>query len=238
MIEKFKLHPIETPIFVAVILLLCIGTYSRNRVWNDEINLWTDCLGKSPHKSRPYVNLGFAYIDAGVYDKALEMLQKAIQIDTKDAMAYYNLSIALQKTGDLDKAIAMGRKSLEIDPKLHMAHYTLAGIYLEKGEYEEAAEAFKRFLSVFPYFPNVHHLLGVVYASQKQFDKAIAEFEFEIRINPSHAFAHLNLGQIYWYEFQNRQRALYHLKAALVLDPFFPKRTEIRRLVRLLEGSP
>jgi tetratricopeptide (TPR) repeat protein len=231
--ERTKFQWIEVAIFAGVIFIL-----SRNKLWNDEINLWADCVSKSPHKSRPYVNLGFAYINAGVYDKSLEVAQKAIRIDPKNAGAYYNLSIALQKMGDLNKAIAMGKKSLEIDPKLHMAHYTLAGIYFEKGEYEEAAEAFKRFLGVFPYFPNAHHLLAVVYASQKQFDKAIGEFELEIRINPSHALAHLNSGQIYWYEFQNRQKAIYHLKAALMLDPLLPRRGEIGRLVRLLEGLP
>jgi len=235
---KAKFHLIEIAIFAGVIFILSAGTFSRNKLWNDEINLWADCVSKSAHKSRPYVSLGFAYISAGVYDKALEVTQKAIQIDPKNAGAYYDLSIVLQKMGDLNKAIAMGKKSLEIDPKFHMAHYALAGIYFEKGEYEEAAEAFKRFLRVFPYFPNVHHLLAVVYASQKQFDKAIGEFEFEIRIDPSHALAHLNLGQIYWYEFQNRQKAIYHLKTALMLDPLLPHRAEIRRLVSLLEGLP
>jgi tetratricopeptide (TPR) repeat protein len=138
--------------------------------------------------------------------------------------------------GDPNKAIAMGRKSLEIDPDLHIAHLTLGGIYFENGQYEEAAEAYKKFLKVFPYFPETHNRLGIVYAAQKQFDKAIAEFEWEIRINPYHALAHLNLGKIYWYEFQNRQKAIYHLKTALMLDPLLPNRAEIRRLVRLLEG--
>ena len=235
---KTKFHPIEIAIFAGVIFLLSVGAYSRNKLWNDEIGLWADCVRKSPHKSRSYVNLGFAYMNAGIFDKALEAAQKGIEIDPKNAMAYYCCSVALQKVGDLNKAIVMGRKSLEIDPELYMVHYTLAGFYFEKGEYEEAAEAFRRFLKVYPYFPNVHHLLAVVYASQKQFDKARGEFEFEIRINPSHALAHLDLGQIYWYEFQNRQKAITHLKTALMLDPLLPHRAEIRRLVSLLEGLP
>jgi tetratricopeptide (TPR) repeat protein len=140
--------------------------------------------------------------------------------------------------GDLDKALAMGKKSLEINPELHMAHFFLGSIYFETGRFEEAAETYKTFLKTFPYFPDVHHFLGIIYAGQKQFDKSIAEFEWEIRINPYHSLAHLNLGQIYWYEFQNRQKAIYHLKIALVLDPLLPKRGEIRKLVQLLEGLP
>jgi tetratricopeptide (TPR) repeat protein len=132
----------------------------------------------------------------------------------------------------------MEKKSLEMNPTLYLAYYSLGGVYFENGQYEEAAEAYKKFLKVFPYFPEAHNLLAIAYAAQKQFDKAITEFEWEIRINPYDTLAHLNLGQIYWYEFQNKQKAIYHLKTALMLDPLIPHRAEIRRLVRLLEGLP
>ena len=140
--------------------------------------------------------------------------------------------------GDLNKAIAMEKKALELDPTLDMAYYALGGIYFEKGQYEESEKAFRKFLQIYPYFPEVHNLLAIVYATQKKFDKAVTELEWEVRINPYHTLAHLNLGQVYWYEFQNRQKAITHLKIALMLDPLLPTRTEIRKLVRLLEGLP
>jgi superkiller protein 3 len=237
-IIKPKSHLIEGFFFGLVILLLTTGAHWRNGFWKNQVDLWKDCVKKSAHKARPYDNLGFAYIESGQYDKAFEATQKAIDLDPKFAGAYYNLGIIFQKMGDLNKAIAMGKKSLEIDPKLHMAHFFLGSIYFENGRYEEAAETYRRFLKSFPYFPEVHHILGIIYAGQKQFDKAIAEFEWEIRINPYHTLAHLNVGQIYWYEFQNRQKAIYHLKIALMLDPLLPTRAEIRKLVQLLEGLP
>jgi tetratricopeptide (TPR) repeat protein len=236
LIGKIKPHLIEIGIFLIVTLLLSIGTHSRNRLWNDEIGLWIDCVKKSPNKARPYINLGLAYFNAGAYDKSQEMAQKAIQIDPKSAYAYYNLSLTFQKMGDLNKAIAMGKKSLEIDPTLYMASYSLGGFYFENGQYEESTAAYQKFLRVFPYFPETHNLLAVAYAAQKKFDKAIAEFEWELRVNPYHTLAHLNLGQIYWYEFQNREKAIYHLRAALMLDPLLPNRRAIQRLVRSLEG--
>jgi tetratricopeptide (TPR) repeat protein len=233
---KIKPHLIEIGIFLIVTLLLSIGSHSRNKLWNDEIGLWIDCVKKSPNKARPYTNLGLAYFNAGAYDKSKEMAQKAIQIDPKSAYAYYSLVLTFQKLGNLNEAIAMGKKSLDVDPDLNIVHYSLGVIYFENGQYEEAAEAFNKFLKVFPYFPEVHHLLAIAYAAQKKFDKAIAEFEWELRVNPYHTLAHLNLGQIYWYEFQNREKAIYHLRAALMLDPLLPNRGAIQRLVRSLEG--
>jgi len=128
------------------------------------------------------------------------------------------------------------KKSLEIDPTLTMALYSLGAIYLENKQYVEASETLGLFLKVYPYFPDAHNVLAITYAAQKQFPKAIEEFEWELRVNPYNTLTHLNLGQIYWYEFQNKQKAVYHLKVALMLDPFLPNRAEIRKLLRSLEG--
>lgn len=228
-------HPIEVIILSAVILILSSGTYIRNALWKDEIGLWTDCAKKSPGKARPYANLGFAYFESGQYDKALEITEKAIHLDPKFAHAYHNLGLTHQKMGDLKKAARMVRKSIDLDSTLYIAHYSLGSILFEDGQYEEASEVYRHFLKKFPYFPNVHHLLGIFYAAQKKFDKAVEEFEWELKIDPYHTLAHLNLGQIYWYEFQNKGKALYHLKTALALDPFLPSRGGIQNLVRQLE---
>ncbi len=237
MIGRIKAHLAEILIFAVVVSMLSIDTYSRNRLWQDDVRLWEDCAKKSPHKARPYVNLAFAYLGGEAYHKALDMCYQALRLDPKEAFAYYNLSIIYEKIGELDKAVAMGKKALELDPTLSLAIYALATIYFERGDYEESAECFNKFLKIYPNFPNVHHLLGVVYVAQKKFDKAVEEFEREVRIDPRHAFAHKNLGQIYWFEFHDRQKAIYHLKIALFLDPFLPERGKMRRLVQQLEES-
>ena len=233
-----KPHLLEIVIFGAIILLLSAGTLSRNNIWNDEIGLCVDCVKKSPRKARPYIQLGFAYFNAGAYDRSLEAAQRAIQLDPKHGEAYYILGLTYKQMGDAQKAIEMEKKVLEVDRSFSLAYYSLGQIYFETGQYEESEKAFQKFLSIFPYIPEVHNLLAVVYMAQKKFDKAVRELEWEIRISPSYALAHLNFGQIYWYEFQNKQKALYHLKTALMLDPLLPNRGEIRRLVRLLEGLP
>ncbi|MCX8012298.1 MAG: tetratricopeptide repeat protein [Desulfobacterota bacterium] len=228
----------DITIFVLIIFLLMSGTHSRNKIWNDGKELWSDCVKKSPQKARAYINLGVTYYELGELDKAIEWLDKGIKIDPNSSYAYYNLSLVHQKLGNLKKAIEMAQKSLELDPTFYMVYYTLGGIYFESSQFEKAVENYKKFLKNYPYFPEVHNLMGVAYASLKIFDKAIEEFEWELKINPYHTMAHLNLGQIYWYEFQNKDKALKHLKVALALDPFLPNRREIQKLVHQLERLP
>jgi tetratricopeptide (TPR) repeat protein len=236
-VGKVKPHLIEIIFWFVLIGILSLATYSRNQLWKSEVDLMLDCVKKSPQKARPNMNVGYAYIKLGIYDEALEFTQKAIHLDPNYAKAYYNLSILYQKMGDFNQALDMGKKSLEIDPSLHMAYYSLGGIYLESGQYDKSIEAYRKFLEAYPAFPNVHHLLGVAYVAQKQFGKALEAFESELKVNPYHALAHVNLGQIYWYEFQNRSKAIYHLRMALMLEQVFPRRREIIGLVRLLEGG-
>ncbi|MCX8012168.1 MAG: tetratricopeptide repeat protein [Desulfobacterota bacterium] len=129
---------IEVMTFSIIIFLLVIGTYLRNEIWNSEIELWEDCIKKSIYKSRPYVNLGFAYYEIGNYEKAFEITQKAIALNPKNAEAHHNLGIIMQKMGDLTKAAEKVIESLRIDPELHMALYSLGSIYLEGGHLEES----------------------------------------------------------------------------------------------------
>ena len=235
--KPLRRNLLEILIMTLIIGLLAIGAYSRNRVWNDEVRLWMDCIQKSPNKGRPYVNLGLAYLNSGDYGKAFEITQKSIQIDPKSPIAYHNLSLVYEKWENLEQAARMAQRALELDPKHYLAYYTLGGIYFKSQQYEKAEEAYKRFIQSFPYFPEAHNLLAAVYASQRRFDRVIEALDGELRVNPLHSLANLNLGQIYWHEFRNREKALYHLKIALAVDPFLPDRGKIRRLVQEIESS-
>ena len=237
MITRPRAHLLEIIVFSIVILLLAGGSYGRNRLWNDDIELLLDNVEKSPRKARVHGNLAFAYFTAGIYDKALRAAQKAIELDATYAHAYHTQSLVYERWGEKEKAIALAKKSFELDPEFHIAHYTLGRIYFEDHQFEKAAEAFEHVVRVYPNLPEVHHFLGLIYANQRRFDRAVSEFEWDIRISPDHALAHLNVGQIYWHEFKNREKAIGHLKAALAVDPFLPNREEIQSLVRRLEGA-
>jgi hypothetical protein len=68
--ERPKPHVLEIIIYGLLILLLMIGTYWRNRVWNSELELWADCVKKSPNKDRPHNNLGSFFLEQSKYGEA------------------------------------------------------------------------------------------------------------------------------------------------------------------------
>ena len=68
-------------IFIFLILAsLLIGTRERNKVWKDEVSLWSDAKLKAPFVSRPYNNLGEAYDKLGNYNMAIAEFEAALRL--------------------------------------------------------------------------------------------------------------------------------------------------------------
>ena len=106
-----------------IILLLIIGsnswlTFERNKIWKDDLSLWSDNVSKAPNLARPLTNRGVAYSELGFWDETISDCSRAIKINPNYEPAYCNRSLAYAKLGQFDKAIADYNKVLEIDPDL------------------------------------------------------------------------------------------------------------------------
>jgi tetratricopeptide (TPR) repeat protein len=76
---------------IGLILVLCLCTYQRNLVYQDEISLWSDTIQKSPNKARAHNNLGHAYAMQGNWEMATEKFRMAARLDPDYALAQKNL---------------------------------------------------------------------------------------------------------------------------------------------------
>jgi len=99
MIKRLKPHIGEIVVYSVVILLLTTGSYWRNKIWNSNIDLWVDCVKKSPNKTRPLNNLGVFLSNQGKYQEAILHLNEALRINPNLAKARNNLGIALAHRG-------------------------------------------------------------------------------------------------------------------------------------------
>ena len=98
----------------AMVLLYTSWTYERNRVWKDEVSLWSDAASKSPDNPRPFANLGNAYVSIGLYDKAIAEVKEAINIYPYFAKAHNILAVAYINKGMYDEAIVESRLALAL----------------------------------------------------------------------------------------------------------------------------
>jgi hypothetical protein len=119
--------------------VLAFATFERNKVWADEMTLWTDVAQKSPGKGRPRMNLALALSRCNEPDRAIAEYRAAIQADPELAEAHNNLGVLYFKKGMVDRAIVHFLRAIDITPNYPEAHNNLGIAYGRKGLRELAA---------------------------------------------------------------------------------------------------
>jgi tetratricopeptide (TPR) repeat protein len=203
------------------IITLTAATYERNKIWRDEITLWEDVISKNPLEERAFRNLGIAYRQRGMFDKAIELQKKAIELDPDNAEAHNNLGFAYYSKGLLGKAIEHYRKALKLIPQGYKIHNNLAIAYEESGNIDKAIEHYSFAVKLNPDFALGHYNLGHLFLVKKSFLKAIEHFQAAIRIDPGYVEAHNDLANIYAIR-GDLDEAIRHFEITIKLNPDLP----------------
>jgi hypothetical protein len=74
-----------------LVLVLCVFTFQRNRLYHDQVSLWSETVRLSPNKARPHNNLGYAYALQGDWNQAIDEFRFAARLDPDYALAQTNL---------------------------------------------------------------------------------------------------------------------------------------------------
>lgn len=81
------------------------------------------------------LNKGTSFVNKGMYDQAIEELNKAIQMSPNSDGAYYNRGRAYFAKGDIDQAISDYTQTIEINsPETIQPAYNNRGYAYEKKE--------------------------------------------------------------------------------------------------------
>jgi len=142
-------------------------------------------------------NLGVAYMNQQLFEKALKSFQQASEADPKLAIARLNVGIAYLNLQKVDAAKAALEDAQKRDPKNPNAWYGLGMLAKNTGDAQAAIDAFKRVTEIDPNDADTWYFLGTGYVQAKQFPQAIAAFEHALKINPLHASAEFGLSRAY-----------------------------------------
>ncbi len=166
---------------------------------------------ENPVEAARMNNLGAAYMNQQLFEKALKSFQQAAELDPKLAIARLNEGIALLNLQKIDEAKAALEDALKQDPKNPQAWYNL-GLYAKNaGDAQAAIDAFHHVAEIDPNDADTWYFLGTAYVQAKQFPQAIAAFEHALQINPLHASAEFGLSRAYQ-QSADIDRAREHLK--------------------------
>jgi tetratricopeptide (TPR) repeat protein len=150
---------------VAVLLAHAIGTYSRNRVWENGETLWLDVTRKSPSNGRGLMNYGLTQMQAGRYEIAKDYFIRARQLTPNYSNLEINLGIVTAAMGDHAAAEPHFKRAMELNPDAN-ANLFYARWLVERGRAPEAIPMLREAIRLSAADPASRELLMSVYAAR------------------------------------------------------------------------
>jgi tetratricopeptide (TPR) repeat protein len=125
---------------------------------------------------------------------ALELAQRATQLEPLNARAWIALSYAQQASFKLEDALASAERSAELAPRSSTAQARVAELLLSLGKIRSAERAAQAAVEADPNESRAHTILGFVHLAQIDTKKAREDFNAAIERDSSDPLARLGLG--------------------------------------------
>lgn len=188
---------------------------------------YSEIIKAAPRLAPAYNNLGAIYFKAHQFARAVEVLQKGLQVDPHMLSASALLGMSLYQMGDYSKAQESLAKVVEANPKDTHAELTLVNTLTKLGQFQSAEQHLSHLATEEPRNQQIWYLLGRVHMqlaeedlakineidpdsvwahevsaemdeSMKNYDGAIVEWKKAAEKAPQQAGVHFKLGDLYW----------------------------------------
>jgi tetratricopeptide (TPR) repeat protein len=132
-------------IIILIISLAGIRSAWRCLDWRTAIGFYEKVSVTAPKSYRVLNNMGMAYAEGGMTEKAKETYGKAIELDPTNAVSYHNLANIYRNEQEFDLAQQYYEKAIELQPSFIFSYKSLAQIYLNKNAYAKARKTLEKY---------------------------------------------------------------------------------------------
>ena len=142
-------------------------------------------------------NLAIVYYNKGLYDEAIDELEKALEVDPNFVLARNNLDIVLKKTGRLEEKVEQLARSIKSGQYDEKKSLELAETYRKLNRYSQSIVFYRKVIDSNPRSFEAHYGLGITLKLLGKYDDALEEMKkaSEIRISPE---VYRVFGEIYF----------------------------------------
>lgn len=193
---------------------------------NDKINAVSAFkLALKDNEDNPYYNdaLAYAYVQAELYDDAIDYYQRAIKINPDrvwTANVCHSLGLIYQKCKEnYEASIASFQAGSILDPQNEKILLSLGDVYSLLNELDLAIKTYENAISINPQNYEAYSKLGIALWDKKQVFEAVDAYKKSIKINPDYDVVYNNLGIIYLEEMKNFKLAQECFDKAINLNP-------------------
>jgi tetratricopeptide (TPR) repeat protein len=189
-------------LMLCLLISFCLGSLTRNDIWQSTTTLWQDATSKAPESWRPWHNLATSYEPFNP-KKALDFytlaLKKTILHQKNDkGITYYNLGNYYHRIGDRNKALEYYRASEKIAPDFSPLLNNLGILFMQNDNLKEAIPKFERAILLQPQSSAPYiNLAGLLLREQRNTAKAIDLLEQAVQIDNQNPLSLQSLGFAY-----------------------------------------
>ena len=131
------------------------------------------------------------------WDKALQSLEKAIDLNPSFANAYLMKAMVYVVYGKPYLAVDLMRKCIQLDPLSPPNIFAFAAIFVMAERYEEALVQFDKLFEIVPQFPDALCSKGIAHQMLGQYEKAKEFIKMAEKVPGSEAYAYASRGSLY-----------------------------------------
>lgn len=128
-------------------LALGVRTDLRNRAWEDPEQVYVESLAVFPRSSRIWNNRACLWMDRQDHAKALDFVERALEISPGEALYHYNRGFALRKLGRLEEALASYDRAVAASEFYVDAHIGRAFCRILAKKYDDAIRSYDHLIA-------------------------------------------------------------------------------------------
>ncbi|MCL2817465.1 MAG: tetratricopeptide repeat protein [Clostridiales bacterium] len=186
------------------------------------LDIYDQVIKLEPEFGPAYFCRGKKYLDTNRPEKALEDINRALELGHKDAETYYTRVKCYALIGNKrEEAMQDLRTVLELNPRHVLANDDMGYILFEEDKKRLAYKYFTAAIHCNTNNPVTFFRRALINIEEKRYEHAIVDLLDSRTCNPSNAETHFVLGNCY-YELGVFDRALKSYEAATVLKPLVP----------------
>lgn len=155
-------------------------------------------LPNRPEAANAYTQLGVAYLERDNISRALNALDRALEIDPEHPEALQALALVYQQQGETALANGYFQKALVADPDFTQARNNYAAFLYQQAAYARACEQLEKASKDAQYARRAQLFtnLGQCYLAIDKVDPARASFQRAQQIDPRHARSYFLLAEL------------------------------------------
>jgi len=148
--------------------LLGLKSYSRASQWHDPVSLWTPVERQIKDDYRVYNNLAVGYSERKNHEKAIQMLERCLEIKPDHAPALNNLGYLYMKRRRHDDAEKLLISLVGTQPQYYLAWNSLGVIAAQKGKMDKALHYFQKALEINPNYRSAQRNITIIQGKKQK----------------------------------------------------------------------